>query len=299
MARVADIHDVEQFWSTHPCGSDQSSATERRAYFEEIARHRYELIKHIQRDARFGDFQDKSVLEVGCGVGTDGVQFARNGAIYTGINLDEGSTRLAQENFSVSGVPGAILKMDAEEMLFTPASFDHVYSYGVIHHSPNPERIVQEMYRVLKPGGTASLMVYNKSSINYYLEIMFLRKLFRLALIPSFAPGLISAALGLDGPKLRQHREIFLSKKKMSHDRWVSINTDGPDCPLARVYSRTEVVELFQSAGFKEINTFARFFNTEHYGKVAKLIPVIIAEGVGNIWGWCRWVEARKPMLDS
>jgi hypothetical protein len=125
---------------------------------------------------------------------------------------------------------------------------------------------------------------------------MFLRKLFRIALLPSFSPKLISTVLGLSDQKLRRHREIFLSEGRMSHDRWVSINTDGPDCPLARVYSHSAIVELFQSAGFKEIKTFARFFNTEHYGKLGKLIPTSLAEDIGDNWGWCRWVDASKTV---
>src|SRR5919198_1237320 len=105
------------------------------------------------------------------------------------------------------------------------------------------------MFRVLKPGGTISVMVYNKSSINYYVEIMFLRKILRYALLPSFSPRFIARLTGFSEEKLRRHREILFSEK-MTPQRWVSINTDGPDCPLSCVYSSKRILDLFSSAGF-------------------------------------------------
>lgn len=289
------INEVENFWSKHPCGSAQSKEKERKFYFEEIEKLRYSLIRHIPKVAKFTEFKNKKVLEVGCGIGTDGAQFARNGAIYTGINLDEGSTLLARECFEVFGLKGTILKMDAEKMDFPSNTFDHVYSLGVIHHSPNTGAIVDEIYRVLKPGGSAKIMIYNKSSINYYFEIMFLRKLFRYALYPSFAPKLIAKAVGLNEQKLNRHRDIFFSEK-MTIDRWISINTDGPDCPLAKIYDRRQSIELFSKAGFKDIKTFVRFFDKSHYGYVGKLIPNKVADFIGNYFGWNRWVEAVKDI---
>jgi 2-polyprenyl-3-methyl-5-hydroxy-6-metoxy-1,4-benzoquinol methylase len=288
------LEQVERFWSAYPCNSDYSNATDRRAYFEEIEKRRYQLIRHIPEVARFSHFSGKKVLEVGCGLGIDGMQFARHGALYTGINLDEGSTMLAREAFSLSGLPGSIRRMNAEQMDFPSATFDHVYSLGVIHHSPNPEKIVKEIFRVLKPGGTTALMVYNKTSINYYFEIMFLRKILRYALRPKSAPRYIGKLLGLEEGKLIRHRDILLTES-MTHERWVSINTDGPDCPLARVYSSKQVLRLFSRTGFTAVKTFVRFFDRTHYGFAGKLIAPSVADRIGNSLGWCRWVEGSKP----
>lgn len=288
------LHDVESFWSANPCGSDTSIAAERKAYFVEIERYRYDFIRHIPHVARFSEFNGKKVLEVGCGVGTDGRQFARNGADYTGINLDDGSTNLAREGFALFGLQGNVRKMNAEQMEFADETFDHIYSCGVIHHSPNTEKIVSEMYRVLKPGGTAHVMVYNRTSINYYLEIMFLRKLFRCMLLPTFAPKIIAAVTGFSEYKLRRHREI-LASEDMNAEKWLSINTDGPDCPLAKVYSRREALRLFSDGGFKEIDSYVRFFDKSHYSHIGNLIPNTVAEKIGEVFGWCRWIEAKKP----
>ncbi len=131
-------------------------------------------------------------------------------------------------------------------MPFPDNSFDHIYSFGVIHHSPNPEVIANEMYRILRPGGTFNVMLYNRSSINYYIEIMFLRKLFRWFLYPKFMPTLISKVTGLSQWRLKGHREIMIKKGKMTKQEWISINTDGPHCPFAKVYNKKEAAELFK-----------------------------------------------------
>ncbi|QOX78545.1 class I SAM-dependent methyltransferase [Trichlorobacter lovleyi] len=294
MSYEPNLKDVEKFWSANPCGSDNSILAERKAYFNEIERKRYDFIRHIPIIARFNEFTNKKVLEVGCGVGTDGRQFAKNGAIYTGINLDEGSVSLAKEAFLVFGLSGEIRKMNAEQMEFENAIFDHIYSCGVIHHSPNTEKIVSEMFRVLKPGGTIHVMIYNRTSINYYFEIMFLRKIFRYLLLPPTAPKIISTITGFSEYKLRRHQEI-LTGEHMNKQKWLSINTDGPDCPLAKVYSKQEAQKLFENSGFKDIVNYVRFFDKSHYSHLGKLIPDSFAEQIGKLFGWCRWIEARKP----
>jgi 2-polyprenyl-3-methyl-5-hydroxy-6-metoxy-1,4-benzoquinol methylase len=288
------IGEVRAYWSANPCGADQSEAGDRKRYFEEIEKRRYAVEYHILQEGEFASFAGKHVLEIGCGVGTDGAQFARAGAAYSGVNIDAGSVALARERFALEGLPGGIHQMNAERLEFPNGSFDHVYSFGVIHHSPNTDQIVREMFRVLRPGGTVTVMVYNKASINYWFEIMFLRKLFRLALVPPGAPTFLGALLGLDREKLRKHREIFLAER-LTHERWVSINTDGPDCPLAKVYGAREACAMFASAGFQEISTRLRYFQTDHYGRLAGLFPRGFADWLGRVAGWHRYVRARKP----
>ena len=175
-----------------------SQEVERRRYFEEISRKRFQGREwHMPITAKFDSFRGKDVLEIGCGVGTDGIEFARNGANYIGVDLTPKSVELTRERFQVFGVPGRFEVANAEERLpFPDASVDHVYSFGVIHHSPAPERIVGEIYRVLRKGGTFTVMLYNRSSINYYIEIMFLRRLFKWCLLPNFMPRFIPLLLG-------------------------------------------------------------------------------------------------------
>ena len=176
----ARIAAVREFWDSAPCGSDLSSATHNEpAYFDETAAARYRLEPHIKSIAQFERFRDRDVLEIGCGIGADGASFAAAGARYTGVDLSPASVALTQARFDTLGLAGTIRAADAESLPFENSSFDHVYSFGVIHHSPNTAAIVDEMHRVLRPGGTFCVMVYNKSSINYYVEIMGLRRAFR------------------------------------------------------------------------------------------------------------------------
>ena len=289
----ATITEVKGFWDANPCQSDLSSEQDRRRYFDDITRRRYQGREwHVPVVARFNSFRGKDVLEIGCGIATDGLEFARNGANYTGVDLTPHSIELARERFSLFGIPGRFEVGNAEETLpFSGGTFDHVYSFGVIHHSPVPERIVGEIHRVLRPGGTLTVMLYNRSSINYYIEIMLLRKIFRWCLLPKFMPGFLADVTGFDRWKLEGHREML--KKKITKEQWISMNTDGPFCPLARVYDRKEAAALFRD--FDDIKQEVWEFNVDHWSFIGKAIPGRVVKWIGRRWGWHRMIYGQKP----
>ena len=286
------IADVKGFWDANPCQSHLSRERDRRRYFEDISKKRYQGREwHLPTVAKFDSFRGKDVLEIGCGIATDGLEFAKNGANYVGVDLTPHSIELARERFGLFGIPGRFEVANAEESLpFADASFDHVYSFGVIHHSPVPERIVEEIHRVLRRGGTLTVMLYNRSSINYYIEIMFLRKVFRWCLLPKFMPGLLATVTGFDRWKLEGHKEML--KQKISKEQWISMNTDGPFCPLARVYNWKEAAALF--APFGEVKQEIWEFNVDHWSFLGKLIPDRLAKWIGRHWGWHRMVYGSK-----
>ncbi len=292
-AQPVTVDDVRAFWDAHPCGGELSAESDRRLYYAEIAEKRYRSEPHIPRMARFADFAGCDVLEIGCGLGTDGVQFARNGARYTGVDLTPAGVEHAREQFAAFGVEGRLLVADAGALPFDE-SFDHVYSYGVIHHSPHTEQIVDEIFRVLRPGGTVTVMVYNRSSINYYVEIMFLRRALRYLLLPRFMPRLVASATGLSRPKLEQHRLLLKTTAGgFDRGRWLSANTDGPDCPLAKVYSAAEAGRLFSR--FEQVRTDVWYFDRSHWPLVGRLLPARLAALLGRRAGWHRVIYARKP----
>jgi ubiquinone/menaquinone biosynthesis C-methylase UbiE len=290
-----NIADVRSFWNANPCQSRLSQEADRRRYFEEISRKRFEgRERHVPVIAKFDSFRGKDVLEIGCGVGTDGIEFARNGANYVGVDLTPNSVELTRERFLTFGVPGRFEVANAEEGLPLPdASVDHVYSFGVIHHSPAPEKIVREIHRILKSGGTFTVMLYNRNSINYYVEIMFLRKIFKWCLLPKFMPRLISAITGFDRWKLEGHRDLLKKRTNISKEEWISMNTDGPFCPLARVYDYNEAGALF--GAFENVRQEVWEFNVDHWSFIGKAIPEFIAKWIGRRWGWHRIVCGRKP----
>src|SRR5437762_5697152 len=111
-----DITEVKDFWNANPCQSAWSSENDRRRYFEEISRKRYQGRDwHVPTVAKFESFRGKDVLEVGCGIATDGFEFARNGARYVGVDLTPKSIELARERFRLFGAPGTCEVANAEE----------------------------------------------------------------------------------------------------------------------------------------------------------------------------------------
>jgi ubiquinone/menaquinone biosynthesis C-methylase UbiE len=288
-----NITEIKGFWNSSPCQAGLSREEERRNYFDEISRKRFEGREwHVPSIAKFDAFRGKTVLEIGCGVGTDGIEFAKSGANYIGIDLTPTAVELTAERFQLFGIPGHVEVANAEQRIpANDASIDHVYSFGVIHHSPVPTRIVGEIYRVLKPGGTFTVMLYNRTSINYYIEIMFLRRIFRYLLIPKFMPAVLAALSGFDKWKLEGHRQAL--RRKLTKQEWISINTDGPFCPLARVYNHNEAADLF--AAFSHVKQEVWEFNVEHWSFLGRLIPTAAARWIGRRWGWHRVIYGCKP----
>src|SRR5262249_29884415 len=144
-------------------------------FFELVEEHRYTKEWHIPAAADFAAARGLRVLEIGCGLGTDGAQFAKAGAPYTGVDLTEAAIALAQKRFQFCELPGTFRTADAENLDFADDSFDLVYSHGVLHHTPDTARAVQEVRRVLRPGGRAVVMLYHRNSYNYRINIGLLR----------------------------------------------------------------------------------------------------------------------------
>lgn len=156
---------VKAYWERIPCGSKHASAPEGgRAYFEQVERRRYELEPFIRRFADFEGSRGKRVLEIGVGLGTDFIQFARAGAHATGVDLTQHSIELVARRLELEKLAGDVRIADAEALPFEDASFDRVYSWGVLMVTPDTPRAVSEAIRVLRPGGDLCAMVYGRRS---------------------------------------------------------------------------------------------------------------------------------------
>ena len=284
---------VRAHWDRQPCDSELS-ARERlsREFFLDVERQRYALQPHILECLSWIDWRGKRVLEVGAGVGTDARRIIGAGALYTGINVDRGSTEATAQALRAFSMPGVALERDARSLDFPDGTFDAVYSFGVLQHIPEAQRAVAEIHRVLKPGGEFLLMLYNRTSINYALEIKFLRKLgLRLLRLPGMIPLL--ERLGLPRAKLERHRQIYLERGFPSEEEWLSRNTNGPDYPYCRVYDASEARQLL--AGFEILRTEIHFFDHRHWGVLGRVMPGFLRGALGRCWGWHRIVHARKP----
>lgn len=167
MPSTPSIEDVKQYWNNRPCNirhSPQEVGT--REYFDEVEKRKYLVEPHIPDFADFEHWKDKKVLEVGCGIGTDAINFARSGAKYSAIELSEESLNLTRRRFDVYELDGTFACGDAEAIseYFPCNHFDLVYSFGVIHHTPHPEKVIQEILKVIKPEGELRIMLYARNS---------------------------------------------------------------------------------------------------------------------------------------
>ncbi len=156
---------VHDFWNRSSCGEDlYLPGLDRKAY-EAQARKRYELEPFILEFAGFDSAKDKRVLEIGVGLGADHQCFAESEADLYGIDLTERAVEHTQRRLSMFDLSSQLIVGDAEQLDFPDEYFDRVYSWGVLHHSPDTPKAVAEARRVLKQGGVAKVMIYHKWSM--------------------------------------------------------------------------------------------------------------------------------------
>lgn len=171
---------VRDFWDASPCGTLGVSPQEGSAeFFQEIERRRYAQEPFIFQTAEFARWKGNRVLEIGCGTGTDLLQFLRAGADAWGLDMSSRSVGLAGKRLDLSGFDaGRVLVGDAENLPFPSGRFDLVYSWGVLHHTPDTTKAVMEVYRALRPGGEICIMLYHRWSLvalQFYLRFGLLR----------------------------------------------------------------------------------------------------------------------------
>lgn len=166
------IEDVKEFWNRRPCNIRHSKKTiGTREYFDEVEQRKYFVEPHIPEFAEFKKWNGKKVLEIGCGLGSEAINFARNGAILTVIELSEESLELAKKRFEVYGQKAKFILGNAEELdILIPKGeqFDLIWSFGVIHHSPHPEIILKKCETLLKDDGEMRIMIYSKISYKLF-----------------------------------------------------------------------------------------------------------------------------------
>ncbi len=162
-----DIETVKEYWDRRPCNLRHSQQpVGSRAYFDEVERRKYMVEPHIPGFAEFERWRGKDVLEIGCGIGTDAVNFARAGAAYSGIELSRASLDLVRRRFELFGLTGSLMESNAEDLgsIAAGGSFDLVYSFGVVHHTPRPRAVIESARRVIRREGLLKIMLYAKHS---------------------------------------------------------------------------------------------------------------------------------------
>ena len=157
--------DVHDFWNEASCGENLYLSDADLVGYAAHADQRYALEPYILDFARFKDVRGLRLLEIGVGLGADHQQFAAAGAELFGVDLTERAIEHTRRRLTVFGLKSNLAVGDAEDLDFPGESFDRVYSWGVLHHSPDTVKAIAEVWRVLRPGGAASVMIYHKWSL--------------------------------------------------------------------------------------------------------------------------------------
>ena len=256
---------IRDFWNADPCGSRYLGD---HADFEAHARARYQLEPHIPQFAGFAQSAGQRVLEVGVGMGADYLEWLKAGAQVTGVDLSSVSLEQAKRRCEIAGYEPDLRLSDAEHLPFSDNTFDVVYSYGVMHHSPDTPHCIREALRVLKPGGALRIMIYHHPSLTGWM--LWLRYGF------------------LRGKSLRQSVHDYL------------------ESPGTKSYTRDEAHEMLQ--GFEQVEFRQAFspgdlllnqpsarFQGWVYHIIWRLYPRFLVRTFAANLGLFLLISARKP----
>lgn len=218
----ASLADVQRYWDARPCNIRHSpKPVGSKEYFDEVEARKYLVEPHIPAFAEFDRWRGKRVLEVGCGIGTDTINFGRAGADVTAVDLSPESLRIATQRAEVMGVADRIrfVRANAEELggALAGERFDLVYSFGVVHHTPHPERALREIRQLVAPGGTLKLMVYHRRSWKVFWILA-----------------------------IQERGRFWNAEQRIASHAEAQIG-----CPVAFTYTRREARELVESSGFR------------------------------------------------
>lgn len=195
--------------------------------YAEMREKRYQLAEYLQDSVDFSRWGNKRVLEIGAGSGIDSIEFARHGAHVYSTDLTDKAIQHIQDYAKQSNMTlEDIRKVDGTRIPYTDSFFDLVYSLGVIHHVPQPRPMIEEFYRVLKPGGLCYLVVYHKNSLLYHYSIIWLR-------------GVVQ------GGFLKGYSEEYL----------LSQYSEGKEgCPYTKAYTVGEAKRLFSPSLWSKVD---------------------------------------------
>lgn len=226
---ASDIDRVFDYWTKNPIHSlEFSQKPEDKSYFDLIDHIRWSENEFYTK-ADFYDLPggpDTRLLDAGCGIGVFTRFYASRGFSVTAFDLTDTALKITKKSLELNNLKADIYQGSVEALPFDDNSFDYIVSNGVIHHTPDDKRAMREFYRVLKPGGKASIAVYYK---NWLLDQSF------WLITRFFLPLLIKPMKG---------REKIL-KCKTSEE--FARAYDGNDTPIAKMYTEKEVHDLFDS----------------------------------------------------
>lgn len=164
---VQKLEEVKDYWNSRPCNIRHSNkAIGSKEYFDEVEAKKYKVEPHIPVFADFAKWKGKTVLEIGCGIGTDSTNFARHAAQLYAVDLSNESVKLTKQRLKAYGLNGVVIEANAERLtdFIRMPEFDLIYSFGVLHHTPDYMAAFSEVAKLMSPHTEFRLMVYHKGA---------------------------------------------------------------------------------------------------------------------------------------
>ena len=265
------IQEVKRFWEKHPLlSSSIPQPLGSKEFYEafDCERERIEPLPIQRQVYDFKGAKNKTILDVGCGNGWVLSNFFREGARCFGLDLTRKAIDLSEKRFKMIKGSGLFLVANAEELPFQDSFFDIVTAMGVLHHTPNIDKAIEEIYRVLKPGGKIVLMLYHKNSILYRLY-MPVRLLYEVMKIKRFSLSI----------------QDLVNK------------VDGKDNPLGKVYSRNDVKKML--SGFKHVKMMTHLVEAYEIPLIGRLIGKRGRGMLSTYFGWFLYSWGIKKVAFS
>lgn len=265
-----DIKKVRDYWNARPCNLMHSPRpVGSKEYFDEVEARKYFVEPHIPGFAEFEKWKGRKVLEIGCGIGTDTINFARAGARVTAVDLTASSLELAKKRAEVLKQKVVFYEADAEELSkkVPVEQYDLVYSFGVIHHTLHPEKVIMEIRKYMGPKSVLKIMMYYKPSWKVFW-ILF-----------KYGKG---AFWKID--------ELIAKYSEAQ-----------TGCPVTYAYSRTSIARLLRGFTITDMFVDHMFpYKISDYVKYKytkvwyfKIMPYRLFRWVEQRWGWHLCVTAR------
>lgn len=256
-----------KFWNDNPIGSKSGLSYQEGTieYFDAISRERYKDNTWIYRSLKDISFNNKKVLEIGCGMGMDLLHIANRGAIVHAIDLTTKHVKLAKLNFVLHSQQAEIELGNAEKLSYADNTMDIIYSCGVIHHVANPQKAISEIHRVLKPNGLAIISVYSKYSWHTIVNLLFIQGILNRQLFKMSFNDILAS--GEESPNKTEHK------------------------PLIRVWSKNDCNRLFKKFSKVRIKNYHWRSNQVWIPLLSRFIPDF---DLPDCLGWYLTIYATK-----
>ncbi|HNI12155.1 MAG TPA: class I SAM-dependent methyltransferase [bacterium] len=278
------VNDVKQFWSSHPMAYNFPTKNLSKDLLAQIDQKFYKkAVNCYHGDGKklYSDYinynemiKNKSVLEIGYGMGTMMQCFCENGANYFGIDLSDFHFAAAQFRKSMFNLNADVVLGNAESLPYGDNQFDFVFSHGVIHHTPQTEKVCDEIYRVLKPGGKFLVMVYHLNSIRVRWDYHIKHSFFR------WQKGL----------------KTFCSIQEALNYHTDNHDSNRGGSPLAKAYTRTTGAKLFEKFKHLHIDVTSNPIEFEKFPfhPFGKLMPFSLRKKISKKWGYFLMINGQK-----